>query len=40
MLATARSNLVSPLKSPTATETGPSPVPKLVAVPNVPVPVP
>ena len=30
-LATAKSNLVSPLKSPTATEFGFSPVPKLVA---------
>ena len=40
-LATAKSNIVSPLKSPTATERGPIPTSKLVAVPNnEPVPVP
>ena len=40
-LATAKSNTVSPLKSPTATENGLIPTPKLVAVPNnEPVPVP
>jgi hypothetical protein len=39
-LATVRSNIVSPLKSPTATETGAVPAVKLVAVPkNEPVPV-
>ena len=40
MLATARSNIVSPLKSPTATESGEVPTAKLVAVPNEPVPLP
>ena len=40
-LATARSETVSPLKSPTATERGRVPAPKLVAgVPNKPVPLP
>ena len=39
-IATAKSNLVSPLKSPTATEFGKDPTAKLVALPNVPVPVP
>ena len=40
-LVAAKSKNVSPLKSPTATEIGPVPAPKLVAVPNnAPVPVP
>ena len=40
-LAIARSKIVSPLKSPTATENGESPTAKLVAgVPNKPVPLP
>ena len=39
-LATAISKNVSPLKSPTATEAGPVPAAKLVAVPNEPVPLP
>src|SRR5918995_1748846 len=40
-LATARSRMVSLLKSPTATENGPSPAPKLTAgVTNVPLPFP
>ena len=38
--ATARSSLPSPLKSPTATETGALPVPKSVFAPKLPVPVP
>src|SRR5918994_2049188 len=41
MLATARSRMVSLLKSPTATDCGPSPAPKLSAgVTNVPLPFP
>src|SRR5918994_830583 len=41
MLATARSRMVSLLKSPTATDCGPSPAPKLTAgVTNVPLPFP
>ena len=32
--------MVSLLKSPTATEFGPSPAPKFVALPNVPLPFP
>src|SRR5438105_4775751 len=39
-LAVARSCLPSALKSPTATDTGPLPTGKLMAAPNVPVPVP
>src|SRR5207245_10602742 len=38
--ATARSCLPSPLKSPTATDTGPAPAGKLVAAPKEPLPVP
>ncbi len=38
--ATAKSNLPSPLKSPTITEWGLLPTEKLVAVPKLPVPVP
>ena len=33
-LVTAKSKNVSPLKSPTATDCGPVPAPKLVAVPE------
>src|SRR5206468_1744930 len=38
--ATARSGSESPLKSPTATDSGALPTPKLVAVPKVPSPFP
>ena len=40
LLATAKSNTVSSLKSPTATERGEDPTAKLVAVLNPPVPLP
>ena len=36
--ATAKSNFPSPLKSPTASETGPFPTAKFVAAPNDPIP--
>src|SRR5437588_572230 len=39
-LAVARSSLPSRLKSPTATDSGPLPVPKSVAAPKLPLPVP
>ena len=40
VLAMARSCLPSPLKSPTATEMGLVPTPKLVAAPKLPAPFP
>jgi len=40
LFAVAKSGFVSPMKSPTATETGPPPTPKLTAVEKPPKPVP